>query len=123
MKDIRDRLKATLITLESLKNSGVAPAWSTTLNDLIAQVRQNLHDEIQADLVEISICTDCLLANAGYATPEALVEPLTKLQGYDIDQVRREDGDLSEPHFSWGSCDGCETALGGDRYDCIGLER
>lgn len=68
--------------------------------------------------MDVSLCTACVLANAGYSnreigwlTPED-PDPLGKI-GPGFLAGRDDDAD---PYFGWAPCDGCGQSLGGDRY-------
>jgi len=74
------------------------------------------------------VCTDCYFAHhygahehdgewfAGESDSPADREPLNKLAGYDLaDDTDSETGDGIED-FSWSSCDGCGSLLGGSRH-------
>lgn len=63
-------------------------------------------------MTKLSICVNCMnMAVNGecYRNPDK--EPLSA-----IDYPIVVDTD-TEPYFSWSSCDGCNSDLGGDRYD------
>lgn len=71
------------------------------------------------------ICPDCLYTDAngwnqdetGRPLPDPA--PLSLLAGYLIGPDADDLDDLDqalEPFFSWSSCQGCGSTLGGDRY-------
>jgi hypothetical protein len=68
---------------------------------------------LSSDLVPFCLCVDC------YGTALGEGKPLDRIGSeWQFDS----DSDL-EPHFVGGgypSCDGCDTRLGGDRYDVHG---
>lgn len=77
------------------------------------------------NIINLSLCVDCVQydADSSYGW-EGDTKPLTKLKGWVISPAYDSEGDL-EPHFSRGgtwSCDGCETTLGGNRYDYTGAK-
>ena len=69
---------------------------------------------------KLSLCYECIYTDAngwhesvtGQPWPDS--NPMGKLQGWLIGPD--ETDHICEGHFSWGGCDGCDTALGGDRY-------
>lgn len=74
-----------------------------------------------------SLCTDCVMANAGYDEHELGhkfdKEPLSQLPAnaaigpdVDINDDRAYD-QWSDGYFSWQPCDGCGSRLGGTRWD------
>ncbi len=76
----------------------------------------------------IRLCTDCVFADAnGATTPEDEGGPgadwtgfLSHWDGYGFVAQTERYGDyheIREPHFSWQPCDGCNSGLGGDRWD------
>lgn len=77
--------------------------------------------------IKVSICVDCLLADAGH-TENVSALALTHLQGYllgpdcDIhdDEAMNMHGD---GYFSWSSCDGCGSTLGGQRWDMVAVRK
>jgi hypothetical protein len=66
---------------------------------------------------ETVVCSDCLMAAAGYTAEELGTvpeyTPLTRLADFIVVPC---DG---EGHFSNYPCDGCESPLAGDRYSVI----
>lgn len=78
--------------------------------------------------IDIRLCLDCVYADAnGAGTPQQDGGPASDWTGFlprwdgwgFIVQVERY-GDIceiKEPHFSWVSCDGCGSTLGGDRFE------
>jgi hypothetical protein len=66
-------------------------------------------------MVKIEICCDCLfvLANGAETTEQSeAAEGMARVWGAQPLYL----GD-SEGRFSWQSCDGCGSKLGGDRFD------
>jgi hypothetical protein len=79
-------------------------------------------------LTNVEVCTDCYFAHhygatehegqwfAGESDTPCDREPLAKLAGLDLaDNTDSETGDGID-EFSWSSCDGCGSTLGGSRY-------
>ena len=68
----------------------------------------------------LSLCADCIYTDAvgwneghtGRSLPDPA--PMSLLEGWLIGPD--ETDHICEGHFSWGSCDGCGTRLGGNRY-------
>ena len=81
---------------------------------------------IIADSSEIQVlelCTDCVVCAHGsmsdHEYDELEIKPLSKFEGLNATVSLREDEEgNSDPFFSYGGCDGCETTLGGSRYEC-----
>lgn len=73
-----------------------------------------------SDTFDAQVCSDCLIASAGYSEHELgqaySVEhpPLSMFACYDDYAIDLTD---DEPHFSSHACDGCGETLAGDRYD------
>ncbi len=87
------------------------------------------------DYGEAWVCTDCYFAHhygahehegqwfAGESDTAADREPLCKLEGYELaDNTDSETGEGMD-EFSWRSCDGCGSTLGGARYRLAVFER
>ncbi len=88
---------------------------------------------------EAWVCTDCYFAHhygvtehdgqwfAGESDTPSDREPLCKLEGYDLadnTDVNQEFGEeTGEQDFSWRSCDGCGSTLGGSRHRLAVFER
>jgi hypothetical protein len=65
---------------------------------------------------EIEVCQDCLILHANGETspdfPADSPQPLSAIPfGYDVTMGGDETG------FSWQSCEGCGSNLGGDRFE------
>lgn len=77
--------------------------------------------------IRVSICADCLMADAGY-TEDISALALANLAGYvmgpdyDIDDPEAHDAH-ADGYFSWGMCDGCGSTLGGQRWDMVAVPR
>ena len=76
---------------------------------------------------EIQVCVDCLtvtangeLLDGGPGSVAEHVRRMTALWGDDVEIVPGSD---DEGSFSWSSCDGCGSTLGGDRYTAYAIER
>ncbi len=74
--------------------------------------------------IRLSICQDCLHADAGYETDNPLA--LSLLQGYSMGgDYDRDDNDAhdvwADGYFSWSLCDGCGSMLGGQRWDMVAI--
>ena len=80
------------------------------------------------EYASVMVCEDCYFAHhygrheyegkwyAGESDTPSDREPLNKLEEYDIaDNTDSETGEGIET-FSWRSCDGCGSNLGGSRY-------
>ena len=69
---------------------------------------------------QIEVCDDCAMLIANGETPED--NPEFRLSdswdGYHIALDCPEDGCES---FSWSSCDGCESSLGGNRHPAVAM--
>lgn len=81
--------------------------------------------EIIAD--ELKVCVDCaqIIANGeiddGTDRGQIVADLQVQIWGADAFGLVLS-GDLDEePHFSWSSCDGCGSTLGGDRFDAAVL--
>lgn len=77
--------------------------------------------------MNVELCGDCITLDAngwdvdhiGRPLPDPA--PMSLLEGYLIGP---EDSDhICEGHFSWDMCDGCGSAVGGDRYCYVAEER
>lgn len=89
------------------------------------------------DVTELEVCTVCicLIANGEYTSdPEAeqqAADGMARVWGEDARHLvpggHVEDCDGTElcgcvdPWFSWSSCDGCGSGLGGDRHRAVAL--
>jgi hypothetical protein len=71
-------------------------------------------------LTQLRLCVDCVQYDADPSYEYGDTKPLAKLRGWLLSSVYDGEGN-TEPHFSWGACDGCDTTLGGDRYDYTGV--
>jgi hypothetical protein len=73
---------------------------------------------------DLWICVDCLFVVAnGVETPDqakAADAMAVRWPEHIIVPAAQED---EEPHFSWSSCDGCGSSLGGDRERAAALTR
>lgn len=75
---------------------------------------------------ELSMCADCIYFDANgwnvslTGTPLPDPAPMSLLEGWLISPD--ETDHICEGHFSWDSCDGCGTFLGGNRYCYVGTE-
>ena len=77
------------------------------------------------DMIKLSICQDCLLADSGCEVDNPLA--LSQLHGYsmggDYDTDSTDAYDIwADGYFSWGMCDGCGSRLGGTRWDMVAVE-
>lgn len=82
------------------------------------------------DATELSVCSDCiqLLANGeindGEDTAEKCAAGQARVWGDDVTHLvpgggsEDDDGDRG---FSWQSCDGCGSNLGGDRFQAFAV--
>lgn len=69
---------------------------------------------------DISICNDCVLIIAnGVDSPEQeeIAIAMDKLWGDT--QITLNNSEEDEGNFSWESCEGCGSPLGGDRYPAV----
>jgi len=84
---------------------------------------------------DVWVCTDCYFAHhygatehegawyAGESDTPADWEPLHELEGFHLaDNTDSNTGDGIDT-FSWSSCDGCGSTLGGSRYRLAIFER
>lgn len=78
----------------------------------------------------LSVCVDCtgMIANGdpgGETDPEAHAEKMSKqwppAEGWNLVLHCSEHPDGCEGSFSWSSCDGCGSQLGGDRHHAIAM--
>lgn len=80
-----------------------------------------------SDTVEIAVCTDCLMLLANAEAFDAEGNEITEQVGANIQDlwgnteitlgsVDDTEDTADEGYFSWSSCDGCGSTLGGDRY-------
>ena len=65
--------------------------------------------------VEFEVCTDCAMLIANGETPEDNPD-FALLPGWDGWVVVLDSNDDGDTHFSWSSCEGCGSRLGGDRF-------
>lgn len=84
---------------------------------------------------DVMVCTDCYFAHhygatevdgqwfAGESETPADREPLSRLR--DLERADATDSETGEgvDAFSWSSCDGCGSTLGGTRYRLRAFER
>lgn len=75
----------------------------------------------QAEAVDLKICVDCLQMIANGEGPEGHEAAMTAHLGEGADVTLgcldpECDDDGTEGGFSWSSCDGCGSTLGGDRF-------
>ena len=75
-----------------------------------------------SDFIDLSICTDCLMAAVNDEWPEDEARATEVREGFA--ELAREgmsapihNGD--DEHFSWSPCDCCRTSLGGERHDAV----
>lgn len=80
----------------------------------------------------VRVCTDCYIAHhygaaehdgkwfAGESDTPCDREPLALLEGYDLADATDSEYDDG---FSWGTCDGCGSNLGGTRFLLAIFER
>lgn len=73
------------------------------------------------ELVDVELCADCVVvAHNGRETGvEYDFEPMSKLYHDETVSLKPDEDGFTDPFFSWANCDGCETNLGGERYDCV----
>jgi hypothetical protein len=62
------------------------------------------------------VCTDCYFAHHYGATGCEPSEPLALLDGFELADNTDSDSGEGIDEFSWSSCDGCGSTLGGSRY-------
>lgn len=80
------------------------------------------------DYTDVWVCTDCYFTHhygatehdgewfAGESDDPCDREPLAKLDGYNLaDNTNSKTGEGMDD-FSWRSCDGCGSTLGGSRF-------
>jgi hypothetical protein len=85
-------------------------------------------NDMKTEYGDIMVCTDCYFAHhygahehegqwfAGESDSPCDDEPLSELDGYELaDNTDSETGEGIDT-FSWSSCDGCGSTLGGSRY-------
>ena len=72
--------------------------------------------------VEFDVCVDCAMFIANGETPEDNPE-FTLLPGWDGWHVVLDSNDDGDTHFSWSSCEGCGSRLGGDRLPAAAWEK
>ena len=97
------------------------PDNSTTQVEMLDVLIRHINDVYQVDITELSLCTNCILADAGLdPDPDADAEPLSRLSGWLIGPDERDHG--CEGHFGYG-CDGCDTHLCGNRYCYVGVPK
>lgn len=70
------------------------------------------------ELIKIELCPDCVMASVSGEAENTDFEPLSKLYVGDTVSLDIDEDGASDPFFSWDNCDGCETDLGGERYEC-----
>lgn len=71
---------------------------------------------------EIEICQDCLLILVNGEGPDDVAKALAHRWPVGTITLGRlgSDEDQFDAFFSWQSCDGCGSTLGGDRYYVTG---
>lgn len=76
------------------------------------------------DKIELSVCVSCLevLANGVETTEhEQVARDMHEKWGGDERHIVPACTDECEGGFSWTSCDGCGSTLGGDRHPAVAL--
>ena len=84
--------------------------------------------KVAAEQYEVSLCGDCVALDANGEVFDGLGNDISEshselmtAQGWDdfsFGPVDPED----EGHFSWSSCDGCGSTLGGTRFDYVAVK-
>jgi hypothetical protein len=79
-------------------------------------------------MVDVDLCVDCVFADANGQGAEGISEDWTgflpEWDGWLFGPVvTDEDNEPAEAHFSWSTCDGCGSMLGGDRWDYIAVPK
>lgn len=79
----------------------------------------------------LEICEDCVLLINGYTPSELNSEEADRADrvmtaiwdddGWQLHENWPEDDEYREPWFSWQSCDGCNSGLGGNRYPAVAM--
>ena len=84
--------------------------------------------ETATEYLPVWVCTDCYFAHhygahehdgqwyAGESDSPADREPLALLDGYDLADNTDSETGVGIDEFSWSSCGGCGSTLGGSRH-------
>ena len=67
----------------------------------------------------LELCVDCLIMVANGEGTKEHAHIMAKRWGYSLVMSCEED---CEGYFSWASCDGCGSTLGGDRHPAIAFD-
>ncbi len=59
--------------------------------------------------------------NSTEPTRESVVKAMEREGIETLDFAIQDEGEPTEPYFSWSWCELCNCSLGGNRYDCIAL--
>ena len=69
--------------------------------------------------IDVEVCVDCLVLDAN-GPDELDSEYLARVEAYDRGgQITNNCPEGCEGWFSWESCDGCGSTLGGDRHPAV----